>query len=120
MTAPGTLPLFVYGSLRDPTVRACLLGTFAEKIATSPAALHGHAIQRAAHFEYPLLAPAAPDARVDGELLLGIDDGDLEIFDAYEDVEDGLYVRAAVTVHTASGPRGAWVYLKGPAAPPLA
>jgi hypothetical protein len=42
------------------------------------------------------------------------------VFDAYEDVEDGLYARAAVTVQTASGEKEAWVYLKGPAAPPLA
>ena len=36
----------------------------------------------------------------------------------YEEVDDGLYVRAGVTVETPGGPMDAWAYLKGPAASP--
>lgn len=111
-----TRPLFIYGSLRDPRIRARLFGERTD-LATWPATLHGHARQSVTGFDYPFVAPAESDASVDGDLLLGLEDADYAILDHYEDVDDGLYVRAAVTVETASGPVDAWTYLRGPAAP---
>jgi gamma-glutamylcyclotransferase (GGCT)/AIG2-like uncharacterized protein YtfP len=110
-------PLFVYGSLRDPRVRAGLLGERTD-LTTCPAILRGYTRQRVPDFDYPFVVPAAPDARVDGDLLLGLQSADYTVLDRYEDVDDGLYVRAAVTVETADCSVDAWTYLKGPAAPP--
>jgi gamma-glutamylcyclotransferase (GGCT)/AIG2-like uncharacterized protein YtfP len=111
-----TLPLFVYGSLRDPRVRTRVLGHRTD-LTTCPATLYGHERQLVPGFDYPFLVPAAADASADGELILGLSDADYPILDAYEDVDDGLYVRERVTVETADGPADAWGYLKGPAAP---
>jgi gamma-glutamylcyclotransferase (GGCT)/AIG2-like uncharacterized protein YtfP len=110
-------PLFVYGSLRDPRVRGGLLGERAD-LTTCPAILLGYTRRLVPDFDYPFVVPAAPDARVDGDLLLGLLPDDYTILDRYEDVEDGLYVRVGVTVETADGSVDAWTYLKGPATPP--
>ena len=110
-----TLPLFIYGSLRDPHVRTDLLGERTD-LATCPATLHGYVRELVPGFEYPFVMPAGSDIAVDGELLLGLTDDDYTILDRYEDVDDGLYVRVMVTVETEDGPLAAWTYLKGPAA----
>lgn len=114
-----TLPLFIYGSLRDPRVRTRVLGERTD-LSTRPAVLHGHVRLMVPGFGYPFVAPAGPDDNVDGELLLGLRPADFVTLDVYEDVEDGLYVRDAVTVRMPNGPERAWVYLKGPAEPPHA
>ena len=111
-----TVPLFVYGSLCDPRVRRRLLGERTD-LTTCQATLHGFARQIVPGFDYPFVVPAAADAKVDGELLLGLHEADYPTLDRYEDVDDGLYVRARVTVETTDGPADAWTYLKGPAAP---
>ena len=111
-----TLPLFVYGSLRDPDVRTRVLGRHAG-IITTLATLHGHIRQTVPSFGYPFLVTAAPSDRVDGEIILGLTEADYPRLDAYEDVDEGLYVRARVTVMTDAGPVDAWAYLRGPAAP---
>lgn len=112
-----TLPLFVYGSLRDPRVVARLFGARSD-LRTGPATLPGHERQTVPSFGYPFLVPADGDARVDGELLLGLTADDYRILDRYEDLDEGLYVRAIVTVQTADGlVVDAWAYLRGPNAP---
>ena len=118
-TGQESLPVFVYGSLRDPEVRARLLGVRTD-LSTEPAMLHGHARTLVPGFGYPFVVPADPGDRVDGELLLGLRAVDYDALDEYEDVGEGLYERAVVTVQALSGPVRAWVYLKGPAEPPLA
>mgnify|MGYP000892159246 CR=1 FL=1 len=111
-----SLPLFIYGSLRDPGVRALVLGRRTD-LTTQPAVLRGHVRTTVPDFDYPFVAPADPDDRVDGELLLGLGDADYGLLDEYEDVADGLYVRAEIQVETPTGSETAWVYLRGPAAP---
>ena len=112
-----TRPLFIYGSLRDPRVRAQLFGARPD-LSTCPATLPGHERQTVASFDYPFITPSdAADACVDGELLLGLRPDDHRTLDHYEDLDDGLYVRAIVTVQTADGPSEAWAYLRGPNAP---
>jgi gamma-glutamylcyclotransferase (GGCT)/AIG2-like uncharacterized protein YtfP len=113
------LPLFVYGSLRDPAVRARLLGPRGD-LSTCTAVLRGHVRMLVPGFGYPFVVLATPDDRVDGDLLLGLQPADLAVLDEYEDVDDGLYRREVVTVETPDGDRTAWVYLKGPAEPPRA
>jgi gamma-glutamylcyclotransferase (GGCT)/AIG2-like uncharacterized protein YtfP len=111
-----SLPLFVYGSLRDPRVRARLLGRDTN-LATRPAILRGHARQMVPDFGYPFVVAAAPESQVDGEVLLGLQTHEYAILDAYEDVDEGLYVRVRVSVETPDGALEAWTYLKGPTAP---
>jgi gamma-glutamylcyclotransferase (GGCT)/AIG2-like uncharacterized protein YtfP len=113
-----TLPLFVYGSLRDSDVRARVLGARSALVTIVPATLHGHARITAPGFAYPFLVPTDEEAsRVDGELLLGLTDADYVVLDAYEDTDDGLYVRAEVTAETEDGGVTAYTYLRGPFAP---
>jgi gamma-glutamylcyclotransferase (GGCT)/AIG2-like uncharacterized protein YtfP len=116
---PPSLPLFIYGSLRDPGVRARLLGP-RDDLSTCRATLRGHARMLVPGFGYPFVVPASPGDRVDGDMLLGLQPADYVVLDAYEDVDDGLYRRDVVTVEAADGEREAWVYLKGPAEPPRA
>jgi hypothetical protein len=47
-----TRPLFIYGSLRDPRVRAQLFGARAD-LSTCPATLPSHERQSVASFDYP-------------------------------------------------------------------
>jgi gamma-glutamylcyclotransferase (GGCT)/AIG2-like uncharacterized protein YtfP len=108
-------PLFVYGSLRDPRVRARVLGR--QHVTVCPATLRGWARQTVPSFNYPFLVPAAPEALIAGELMLELRAADYARLDDYEDTDSGLYVRHRATVETASGPVDAWVYVKGPAAP---
>lgn len=118
MTADGQhldLPLFVYGSLRDPAVRSRVLGR--PHLTMCPATLRGWARTTAPDFDYPLLVPADLDMRVEGELMLELGSADYARLDDYEDTDSGLYVRQRVTVETASGPMDAWVYVQGPVAP---
>jgi len=111
-----TLPLFIYGSLRDPAVRARLPGIRPD-LWTVPAVLHGHARIMVSGFGYPFVVPADPGSRVDGDLLLGLVDRDYAILDAYEDTAEGLYVRAEVTVESDGRRLAAYAYLRGPSAP---
>jgi gamma-glutamylcyclotransferase (GGCT)/AIG2-like uncharacterized protein YtfP len=119
MTESAGHALFVYGTLREPAVRRRVLGGHRE-IATCPAVLLGHDRRLFPGFEYWFVVPAEADARVDGELMLGLSDDDLVILDDYEDLDAGLYVRAMVRVETADGERDAWTYRRGPAALPAA
>jgi gamma-glutamylcyclotransferase (GGCT)/AIG2-like uncharacterized protein YtfP len=111
-----TLPLFVYGSLRDPRVRQRVLGERAD-LTTIPATLRGFTRQFVPSFDYPFIVPATPDDRIEGEIILGLKEADYPVLDAYEDVEDGLYMRIAVSAETADGQVNAWAYLKGSNAP---
>ena len=114
-----SLPLFVYGSLRDAAVRARVLGgrRGAPPIATEPAMLRGYVWQMAPGFGYPFVTPGAADDAVDGEILHGLAADDYARLDRYEDTDSGLYVRVRVSVETAHGPAEAWTYCKGPNAP---
>lgn len=116
VTVSRPLPLFVYGSLRDPAIRRRLLGRRGD-FTTRPARLEGYARQAVAGFGYPFIVPSGPEACVEGELLEGLGQREYAILDAYEDVEDGLYLRVRVTVQTPDGPVDAWVYVRGPHAP---
>src|SRR3954447_18147638 len=116
---PAGLPLFIYGSLRDPAVRARLVGP-RDDLSTRPAVLRGYTCMRVPGFGYPFVVPADDAAQVEGDLLIGLTSADYAVLDEYEDVEDDLYQRAVVAVETPDGAQEAWVYVKGPAAPPRA
>jgi gamma-glutamylcyclotransferase (GGCT)/AIG2-like uncharacterized protein YtfP len=114
--SPPLLPLFVYGSLRDPDIRRFVLGH--SDVTTMPATLAGHVVERVPSFDFPFLVPTDDDtSQVEGELLLGLTAGDYVMLDSYEDTDHGLYVRARVRLQTADGSREAFAYLRGPGAP---
>jgi len=104
----------VYGTLRDPSVRISVLGP-GRDITTVAARLPGYDRQTASGFDYFFLV-ASLVAQVEGELLLGLEEADYPILDAYEDVASGLYQRIQVMVEAGPPPdrRPAWVYVKGP------
>jgi len=108
------LPLFVYGTLADPAVRANVLGD-RPNVSARPAALVGYRRLRVPDFEYPLIGTGGPEDRVDGQLLGGLTVADYAILDQYEDVSDGLYARVRVTVTLEDGHGDAWAYVQGPA-----
>jgi gamma-glutamylaminecyclotransferase len=110
--APG--PLFVYGTLMEPRVRAEVLGPDARATAR-PARLRGYRRVAVPGFAYPVIEAGAPEDVVDGRLLEGLTAGDYTRLDAYEDVDDGLYARVRVTVEAGDEHLGAWAYVRGPA-----
>ncbi len=107
------LPLFVYGTLMEPSVRDRVLGARQGVIART-ARLAGHRRLTIPGFEYPVIAAGEPSDRVDGQLLRGLTPDDYTILDEYEDVDDGLYARVRAVVDTADGQESAWVYVQGP------
>lgn len=94
------LPLFVYGTLLDPSVRRRVLGRTV-KLTIHPVILRDHRILRIAGKPYPN-AKAAPGARAPGAALYGLTPGHLARLDHYEGAE---YDRVAVAVFTPSNRR---------------
>ena len=109
--------VFVYGSLLDPRRLADVLGRTptGERLR---ATLRAYARRSANGYAYPFIV-AAPDAQVDGVVIMGLSPHDLERLDAYEEVDTGMYTRTEVEVEAwGCGPRGtrlnAYTYVAGP------
>lgn len=102
------LPLFVYGTLADPSVFSVITGEIPYRAeATLPA------YEKLAPAEsFPYVIPCE-GAEVRGFLVAHLRPESFALLDRYED-EGRLYVRREVTVHTAEGPRRAQTYLAGP------
>ena len=107
------LPLFVYGTLMDPDVRARVLGAHSAAT-TRPAQLAGYRRLAIPGFEYQVIAAGAPEDAIEGQILDGLSAEDYVTLDEYEDVGDGLYARVRVVVETEDGTVPAWVYVQGP------
>ncbi len=104
------LPVFAYGSLLDEEFLANLLG---HPVPSDPAVLDGFTVETLAAFDWPVLVHA-DGGTVAGRLYRDLDGEDLRRLDAYEGVEEGLYVRVAVPVRTSSqaaDEETAYVYL---------
>lgn len=76
MSAPPALPLFVFGTLRDPLVLGLVLARDAASVPVRRASLHGHVTVTLPGESYPVLAPRR-DARAPGLLLDGLDAEDM-------------------------------------------
>jgi gamma-glutamylcyclotransferase (GGCT)/AIG2-like uncharacterized protein YtfP len=99
--------LFTYGTLRDALQRDMVLrGARTRELgtATAPGVLY--------HLgNYPGLVSGTADERVPGVVVELPDDAALTHLDAYEDVDNGLFVRRRTSVHLdAGGDVEAWVY----------
>jgi gamma-glutamylcyclotransferase (GGCT)/AIG2-like uncharacterized protein YtfP len=93
--------LFVYGTLRDPAVRAFVLGRALPAGAVSPARARGFRAVTLPGRSYPALVAGPGDA--EGDLLCGLSAADLARLDRFEGDE---YVRRPLEV---TGPDGALI-----------
>ena len=83
------MPLFVYGTLRDPEFASRLLE---RELAMEPARLLDFELLRLEGLAYPTVFEA-PGEVVAGGLYRGLTGEDYERLDAYEGAHEGLYVR---------------------------
>ena len=88
---------FFFGTLRDPEMRACVLGRVAAAV---PARLSGYRLVRAHLERFPLLV-AAPGGRVRGDVVAGVGAEEDARIRFYESVE---YAPRPVRVTTPAGP----------------
>jgi gamma-glutamylcyclotransferase (GGCT)/AIG2-like uncharacterized protein YtfP len=85
--------LFVYGTLMFPDVLDVVLG---RTPAMAPAALDGWRAAALADRVYPGLVAARPGVAAAGRVLLGLDDRERAVLDAFE--EDDVYERRPVVL----------------------
>lgn len=105
---PASLPLFVYGTLADPTFAGHLLEREVER---EPATLLDHELLAPAMVPYPMVVPS-PGGAVIGGLYRHLGDEDFRRLDAYEGAGEGLYQRRpARAVADTVGGEGEAVYV---------
>ncbi len=109
-----SLPLFVYGSMRDADVRALVLGSGHPEIRIEPAWMPGATAARVPGESYPYLVPME-GACAAGELLHGLGGTCLDRIGFFEGDE---YALVECEVERASGARTAAVHFGGVAIPP--
>lgn len=102
-----SLPLFVYGTLRDPDILAAVLGHPLPAAQVTPAKASGYRVIAYPGRTYPALAASTSDT-ASGLLLRGLSPLDLARLDAFEGVE---YHRATITVLSQTTPQRALAYL---------
>lgn len=116
-----SMPLFVFGSLKDPDVLEVVLGRAPGDIECVPAKLRGYRVARLPDESYPVLTES-PGGIADGLLLKDLGQEDLDriaFFENYEYtfrrcvVEELPAAREVEALYcdegeTASGPREAW------------
>lgn len=100
--------LFVYGTLLDDAKVLEILGRLPR---FRPAVLRGY--RRGAHAGGAwLVAEPDPTARIEGKVLEGLSEGELDRIDAYEGVPERLYAREPVSVDVEGEGVEAFVYVK--------
>lgn len=93
------LPLFAYGTLRDPVFAGRLLE---RRLAVEPAVLLDHALGELPGLGYAVAVPA-PGRRAEGVLYRHLTAVDFDRLDAYEGVAQGLYRRGRAEATPAAG-----------------
>ena len=88
--------LFVYGTLRDPELRARLLGKNAARLRVTPAELPGMRLLRSPRGDWPVLGRKR-FGRVEGLLLERFSAQDLRRLGRYEENEYRLYRLRVIT-----------------------
>lgn len=115
-----SLPLFAFGTLRDPDVLEAVLERTAAEIDSVTARLRGHRVARLPDECYPVLIESSGDS-AEGLLLLSLSDDDFDRIAFFENTEyrlercrveladarrvDAVYCREG---DTESGPRTPW------------
>ena len=108
-----SLPLFVYGSMRDEDVRAIVLGRDRPEVRSEPAWMTGVAAALVPGESYPYLV-FVEGARAPGELLHGLDEKCLDRILFFEGDE---YAFVECAVERAGGERAAAMHFGGVAIP---
>ena len=108
-----TLPLFVYGSMRDADVRALVLGPGCPEVRAEPAWMPGAAAALVPGESYPYLV-LVEGARAPGEVLYGLDEACLDRIHFFESDE---YAIAECEVEGTDGDRIAAMHFGGVAIP---
>lgn len=98
------LHLFVYGTLADGSSHAHLLGDRRR----GPAWMQGALYHLPAG--YPAVVPSG-EGTVHGQWVDPVPDRVLRLLDRYEGVDEGLYRREIVTIHTAGSTLKAWAWV---------
>lgn len=114
--SPDERPLFVYGTLRDPEIRAGVIGRALDASHIVPVRIEGW---RAVHYPgalYPGLV-AASEGRAEGLLLLHLRPGEIARLDAFEGDE---YRRRETRVVGGTGTLAAQAYFPTVAIAPSA
>lgn len=101
-------PLFFFGTLLDPDVRALVTGVAPETLELRPASLPGFARHRVRGRSYPMLVPA-PGRRIEGMICRGAGPLAIRRLNAYEGAEYAAELRVALDHH--GQPMPAWVYV---------
>jgi len=100
--------LFVYGKLVDDATVRSVLGRVPRY---RQALLKG--FRRTAHEKGPwVVAEPDPTAEVQGRVLEGLSEGEVDRFDKFEGVDLGLYRRIAVHVEVGGRRVEAWTYVR--------
>ena len=108
-----TLPLFVYGSMRDADVRALVLGPGCPEVRAEPAWMPGAAAALVPGESYPYLV-SVEGARAPGEVLHGLDETCLDRIHFFEGDE---YAFAECVIERAGGERIGAMHFGGVAIP---
>lgn len=109
MTSTDVRPLFVYGTLRDPELRALVLGPDHDRVRMQAGRLKDHTALRAAGEDYPLLVPS-PGSSLAGDLIHDLSAEAMARIRFFEgasigpDAAGDEYVSRPVTVETETGP----------------
>ena len=93
------LPLFAYGTLKDPVFAGHLLE---RRVAVEQATLLDHVLGELPGLGYAVATPA-PGRQVDGVLYRHLTAADFDRLDAYEGVGEGLYRRSRAEAVPAAG-----------------
>ena len=104
-----TLPLFVYGSMRDEDVRALVLGCDRLEVRAEPAWMRDAAVVRVPGESYPYLV-SVEGVRAPGEVLYGLDETCLDRTRFFEGDE---YAFVECAVERAGGERIAAMHFGG-------
>ena len=100
--------LFVYGTLVDDATVRSVLGRVPR---SRHAVLKG--FRRIAHEKGPwVVAEPDPTAEIQGKVLEGMSEGEVDRFDTFEGVDLGLYRRSIVHVEVGARRVEAWTYVR--------
>ncbi|WP_404401286.1 gamma-glutamylcyclotransferase family protein [Pelagibacterium halotolerans] len=104
---PPALPLFVYGTLRDPHVLAAVVNRRLHETETAPARAPDFRTVYYPGHTFPAIIPV-PGTAAPGLVLYGLGETEMALLDAYEGDD---YIRAPVTIAVRGEAITAWAYL---------
>jgi gamma-glutamylcyclotransferase (GGCT)/AIG2-like uncharacterized protein YtfP len=99
------MTVFVYGTLRDPSILNAVLGH--DRVLSVKGWADGYAARLAYGHPFPMLRPMA-DSSAEGLLLLNLDEADIAALDSFE---GETYQRQAIMIRSENGKEYADIYI---------